>query len=162
MTLWSRLAALDQYCLFCFGSTRFNHNVNSGMSYIIDMGDRRKISIYIWREVFSMRVLYCTLTTLVAVGVAIATPTRVKAQFVFGQPIVGATSAEASPFNAFFIPSTSSTSNFGPPVGFYHYFFLPQYTAAYSKLYSDFEYDLPEGDDTIGYEFAIIRSFKYE
>lgn len=108
-----------------------------------------------------MRVLNCTLTALVSIGVAVLAPGKASAQFVFGQPIFGPTSVQATPFNAFFIPTTSSTANFGPPTGFYHYFFLPQYTAAYSRLYTNFEYDLPD-DEKIGYEFTIIRPFVYE
>lgn len=101
-----------------------------------------------------MKIPVLALTT-VFVTLASVSP-RANAQFIFGQP----TSVQATPFNAFFLPAVgSSNSSFFPPTGFYHYFWLPQYTAAYNQVYSDFQYDLPEGKVT--YEFTVIKAFEY-
>jgi hypothetical protein len=103
-----------------------------------------------------MKIPALTLTTLFVTLAAASTCHQANAQFIFGQP----TSVQATPFNAFFLPAVgSSSSSFSPPIGFYHYFWLPQYTAAYNQVYSDFQYDLPKGK--VIYEFTVIQSFEY-
>ena len=106
-------------------------------------------------EVCSMKISVLALMTLFATSIWAAP--RAKAQsFIFGQP----TSVQATPFNAFFLPTAAaSSSSFFPPTGFYQYFWLPQYTIVYNQLYSDFQYDLPEGK--VSYDFTIIKSFEY-
>ncbi|MGF1603716.1 MAG: hypothetical protein ACFCU8_17175 [Thermosynechococcaceae cyanobacterium] len=97
-----------------------------------------------------MKTALFVLTPLV-MGLTVMPPA--PAQVLFGQP----TSGQAIPFNALFVPTTSSS--FFPPTGFYHYFWLPQYSTAYGRLYTDFEYSLPPGEVT--YEFTVIQSFQY-
>jgi hypothetical protein len=101
-----------------------------------------------------MKAVVLALTPLI-IGYIFA-PRPLQAQVIFGQ----SSSVEAIPFNAFFVPTTSSTSSsFSPPVGFYHYFSLPQYSAVYGRLYTDFEYTLPPGE--VSYDFTILQSFQY-
>lgn len=104
-----------------------------------------------------MKTPVFALTALLSLATLAIAPAKAQ-QFVFGQP----TSVQATPFNAFFLPTvvpSSTSTSFAPPFGFYHYFWLPQYTAAYNQLYSDFQYDLPDGQ--VSYEFTVIRAFEY-
>ncbi|MGB7413951.1 MAG: hypothetical protein WA902_07060 [Thermosynechococcaceae cyanobacterium] len=105
-----------------------------------------------------MKNIALALTTTLAAALMLVAPSAKAQQIVFG------TSAESTPFNSFFLPniSTSASDNFYPPTGFYHYFWLPRYTAAYDRLYTDFEYDLPkDASGKVSYEFTIIKSFDY-
>lgn len=101
-----------------------------------------------------MRTVLLTLMSLVT-GLTVASP-QVQAQFVFGQPVSG----QATPFNSLFVlPTPSTSASFFPPTGFYHYFWLPQYSAVSQQLYTDFQYDLPPGKVT--YEFTVLQGFEY-
>ncbi|MGF1602176.1 MAG: hypothetical protein ACFCU8_09170 [Thermosynechococcaceae cyanobacterium] len=105
-----------------------------------------------------MKKFILALTTTLATALTLVAPQAIAQQIVFGS------SVESTPFNSFFLPniSTSASDNFYPPTGFYHYFWLPRYTAAYDKLYSNFEYDIPADENgKISYDFTIIKSFDY-
>ncbi len=131
-----------------------------------------------------MKVPVLALTTLLITLVSVSH--RANAQIIFSQSI----SPQATPTDAFFLPANSPAgfsanaftaggftsnlftsggfgfglgsfgSSFFPPQGFYHYLFLPQYAAAHNQIYSDFQYDLPQGQVT--YDFTVIKSFQYE
>ncbi len=98
------------------------------------------------------------LATTIVTAVVITVPQARSQQIVFGS------SPQSTPFNSFFLPTIvpSASDNFYPPTGFYHYFWLPQYTAAYDRLYSNFEYDLPADENgKITFDFTVIKSFNY-
>jgi hypothetical protein len=105
-----------------------------------------------------MKISLLALTTTLATVLTLVAPQARAQQIVFGS------SVESTPFNSLFLPNVypSASDNFYPPTGFYHYFWLPQYTAAYDKLYSDFEYDLTaDASGRVSYDFTVIKSFDY-